>query len=190
MKIIGVIYEAIADGLGLRTTIFVSGCNHNCKGCQNPSSHDFSTGKELTDELLNEIFDNISKNSLIAGITLSGGDPLDPRNSDGSLKLLSEFKKRFPKKNVWVYTGFTVKQLLKTDYFKKLLPYINYIVDGEFVLEKRDVTLAFRGSTNQRIYLVKKNKNFFTKKIKPYVFIDKSQLLDDLYKDFKIKVHK
>lgn len=147
MYLSGINYESIADGVGVRTTIFVSGCLHNCYGCQSPSTHNFFAGTPVTKDLIESINVEIRKRPFLSGITLSGGDcmysPIE------TIKLLNSLY--IPKNNIWCYTGFTIEELLKNQNQTELLKRIDVIVDGRFDLNKRDVTLMFRGSSNQRI---------------------------------------
>ncbi len=148
MRISGLVNDSIVDGPGLRFTVFTQGCKHNCLGCHNPGTHSFEGGQEMSVE---EIVSIISKNPLLDGVTLSGGDPMF--QVEESLKLAKEVKKMGL--NVMLYTGFTFERIIEMgksnpDY-KEILNYIDYLVDGPFILKLRDLTLQFRGSQNQRI---------------------------------------
>lgn len=155
MNIIGVNYESFCDGQGIRTVLFVAGCTKNCKGCQNPTSHNFNAGNELNKEVLSEIFNNISERPYIQGLTLSGGDPLEALNRQGSIYIIESFKQAFPNKDVWIYTG-EMWEDIKEDFGEEwLLKYVDVIVDGKFDISKRTTKSAFKGSTNQRIIDVK-----------------------------------
>ena len=150
-------YYDIANGLGVRTSLFVSGCTHRCKGCFNQIAWDFQYGNEFTEETMEKILDSC-KPGYIKGLSLLGGEPLEPENQEGLLPLVREFKKRFPQKNIWCYTGYTYETDLldpkgrahcqATD---ELLTCIDVLVDGEFIQEEADITLKFRGSRNQRV---------------------------------------
>lgn len=155
MNIIGVNYESLCDGEGLRTVVFVAGCSKKCKGCHNPISHNYNAGKRLTTSLLNDIFDNIEKRTYIQGITLSGGDPLDTLNIMGTRTIIETFKERFPYKDVWIYTGEMWEDIKETLGESWLLKYVDVVVDGKFDITKRNLTSQFKGSTNQRIINVK-----------------------------------
>lgn len=152
----------IANGLGVRVSIFVSGCTHHCKGCFNRIAWDFEYGKEFDEEAKNKIFEELSK-PYVAGLSILGGEPLELVNQKGLLPLVKEIKEKFPQKNIWCYTGYTFdKDVLGTMYYKweetpKLLSYIDVIVDGKFEEENKKVGLRFRGSTNQRIIDVQKS---------------------------------
>lgn len=143
----------IANGPGVRVSLFVSGCRHRCKGCFNEEAWDFSYGASLTREVEDEILDACDK-SHIAGLSLLGGEPFEKENRAALITLTSRFKERFPEKNVWCYTGFTLDgELLceKSEDVKKLLLNIDVIVDGRYVEELQSSSLIFRGSSNQRI---------------------------------------
>ena len=159
MNIAGIIYDDVANGEGLRVTLFISGCLHDCDGCHNKSAQDPDYGKEFTVEMQDEIIKYVLDNPFIAGITLSGGDPI--YQSEALCKFVKRFVKE-TKKNVWVYSGFTFEEILELPWAVKLLKQCDVLVDGLFVLAKRDTTLGFRGSPNQRIIDLKSS---FKKKI-------------------------
>lgn len=139
------IYKAsLADGAGWRTVLFVSGCHHHCKGCHNKKSWNPNAGYPFTDEVKEYLF-NVAKN--MDGITISGGDPLYKSNIEDVTKLCKEFKERFPEKNIWLYTG----NLYRDSKHLEVMKYVDVVVDGEFKEALCDTTLAFRGSSNQRI---------------------------------------
>ena len=148
MKYSEITYPDVNNGEGCRVTLFVSGCSHRCKGCHNPETWNFDFGKDFNDEVKNRLFDIVSK-PYIKGLTLSGGDPLD--SYDDILDLVKEFRNRFGEtKDIWVYTGYVIDDLLNLNK-EEILEYIDVLVDGEYIEEQRDVSLAFRGSKNQRI---------------------------------------
>ena len=148
MKYSEITYPDVNNGEGCRVTLFVSGCSHRCKGCHNPETWNFDFGKDFNDEVKIRLFDIVSK-PYIKGLTLSGGDPLD--SYDDVLDLVKEFRNRFGEtKDVWVYTGYVIDDLLNLNK-EEILEYIDVLVDGEYIEERRDVSLAFRGSKNQRI---------------------------------------
>jgi len=143
MKVLNIIPGTIVDGEGLRTSIYFAGCKHHCKGCHNPESWDFNNGKDMTvDEILKVIEENRFN------VTYSGGDPLFQKLDD--LVLLSK-KIHELGYNIWLYTGFTIEYLRKNSKYNEILDNIDVIVDGPFIEEKKDLTLKFRGSSNQRI---------------------------------------
>ena len=157
MKYSDIKYYDIANGLGVRTSLFVSGCTHRCKGCFNEETWDFNYGKEFTEETINEILTSIEPD-YIRGLSLLGGEPLEPANQRALLPLLRRFKERFSKKDIWCYTGYTYEtDLLAPDGRARceatdgLLNYIDILVDGEFKQELYDISLKFRGSRNQRV---------------------------------------
>ena len=146
----------IADGPGVRVSLFVSGCRHHCKGCFNAETWDFHYGQPYTKETEEEILSLLSP-SYIQGFTLLGGEPFEPENQRELVHLLHRVREAFPGKDVWCYTGYTQDVDLVpggkvyTEVTEEMLSYIDRLVDGEFVEEKKDVTLKFRGSQNQRI---------------------------------------
>ena len=150
MKIAGFYDESISNGLGWRAVLFVSGCPHHCPGCHNKEAQDFNYGEEFNEE---EILKRIKENSILNGITISGGDPLCKENVPGVLKFIKDVKEIRPEFNVWCYSGYTLDQLIdrNDEETNKCLNEIDVLVDGRFVEEKKDPTLKFRGSSNQRI---------------------------------------
>ncbi|AMD94808.1 anaerobic ribonucleoside-triphosphate reductase activating protein [Leptotrichia sp. oral taxon 847] len=148
LRLLRTFKETIVDGVGLRYSIYFSGCSHACPGCHNKYSWNPNNGTKLTYEILNEIADEINQNELLDGITISGGDPLfNPRDMLEVLKFLKEKTK----KNIWMYTGYTLEEIKKDDLRKKCLKYVDVLVDGKFVKELYDPKIKFRGSSNQRI---------------------------------------
>lgn len=151
MHIIGTYSETFADGPGIRYAIYVAGCKHYCKGCHNPQSWEFNKGTPI-ETALPIIIDEIQRNPMLTGITISGGDPLF--SLEGLKMLLQALKENFPEKDIWIYTGFTIEELNdmynKGDVLiKECLELTDTLVDGKFVSElKEDIT--FRGSSNQR----------------------------------------
>ncbi|HHV12577.1 MAG TPA: anaerobic ribonucleoside-triphosphate reductase activating protein [Clostridiales bacterium] len=150
----------IANGLGVRVSLFVSGCTHHCKGCFNSETWDFKYGKPFTEETEQELIDALS-HEYINGLSLLGGEPMEPRNQRVLLPFVKRVKSLFPKKDIWCYTGYTFESDLLGDSrancecTKELLSNIDVLVDGEFVEELKDISLQFRGSSNQRIIDVK-----------------------------------
>ena len=152
----------IANGPGVRVSLFVSGCRHKCKNCFNSEAWDFNYGAPFTEETINEIIEALDKD-YIEGFSLLGGEPFEPENQPHILKLLKEIKEKLPQKTVWCYTGFEFdKQLVagvvgdKNITFE-CLKHIDVLVDGKFVEELKSPSLLFRGSSNQRIIDVKKS---------------------------------
>ena len=143
----GIDYESLADGDGVRCVLFISGCEHNCPGCYSPQTHDFKNGEPVTPVLIRQINEEIMKRPFLSGITLSGGDPM--YSAYEVCKLLENLE--IPNNNVWVYTGFTLDEIHKNATMLKLLIECNVLVDGCFDQNKRDISLRFRGSSNQRV---------------------------------------
>lgn len=141
---------SIANGTGFRVVLWCSGCNHRCKGCHNPETWDRYYGKPFDEEAKALLCELLSK-PYIKGLTLSGGDPMFQTNVKEVIELVKELKEKFPDKDIWMYTGYTFEELCRDVDRKKILPYIDVVIDGKFILEQRDITLAFRGSPNQRI---------------------------------------
>jgi anaerobic ribonucleoside-triphosphate reductase activating protein len=148
LRILKIYRETISDGIGLRYSIYLSGCKHACKGCHNSDSWDPSLGTLLTREWVDEMIADINRNPLLDGITLSGGDPFFYPES--LLVLLKELKAGTGL-NIWCYTGYTFEEVSKKDILKPCLEYIDVLVDGPFVQSLYDPSLQFRGSTNQGI---------------------------------------
>jgi len=152
----------IANGPGVRTTLFVSGCTHHCKGCFNPESWDFKAGIEFTDVVIEEIIEDL-KPDYIKGLTLLGGEPFEPANQKALLPLVKRVKEVYPEKDIWAFSGYLFdKQIMdvmasKYDFTKEFISYIDVLVDGEFHEEEKDLSIIYRGSRNQRIVDVKKS---------------------------------
>ncbi len=150
-------YADVANGPGCRTSFFVSGCRHHCKGCFNPETWNFDYGHVYTDEVENELVESI-KESYIDGISILGGEPMEPENQPYIKKLVERVRKEAPESKTWVYSGYTWEEL--TDENNKschtadtmdILRNIDVLVDGEFHEDEKDITLLFRGSANQRL---------------------------------------
>jgi anaerobic ribonucleoside-triphosphate reductase activating protein len=151
----------IANGEGVRVTLFVSGCRVHCPGCFNAKTWDFSYGKEFTHEVEKEIINALSK-PYISGLTVLGGEPFEEENQRELVKFLKLVKDSFPKKTIWCYTGYIYDHDIKPETGKKhcevtdeMLSYLDILVDGPFIQEEKDITLKFRGSRNQRILKLK-----------------------------------
>lgn len=142
------------NGDGLRVVLWVSGCSHHCKGCQNPQTWDKDSGIPFDENAKQELFAALDQ-PYINGITFSGGDPLFINNRFEVLNLMKEIKTKF-NKNIWVYTGFTIEEIQNWVIGPEILSYIDVLVDGEFILEERDTNLHWVGSPNQRIIDVQK----------------------------------
>lgn len=143
--------DDMLNGDGLRVVLWVAGCNHCCKNCQNPLTWDPEGGLEFDEAAKQEIFEQLDK-SYISGITFSGGDPLHPANRLGVRELIAEIKEKYPKKTIWVYTGDVWDNIL----YYPMMKYVDVVVDGEFKDELKDVKLLWKGSSNQRVIDVQK----------------------------------
>jgi len=150
----------IANGPGVRVTVFCSGCCHNpkCPGCFNPETYDFNAGQPFDEAAINKYIAE-AKKSYISGVTMLGGEPMDLRNQSGFLPFIKKFKEECPDKNVWCFSGFLWEDIMKmyesNNVTKELLPLIDIMVDGKFIEALKDPRLKFRGSSNQRQILVK-----------------------------------
>lgn len=140
------------NGAGLRVVLWVSGCEQNCKGCQNPQTHDRNSGIEFDEEAEKELFEAL-KPDYISGLTLSGGHPLEQYNLPQCTRLARKFKELFPNKTLWLYTGYLWEQVKDLE----LMKYIDVLCDGRFVEELKDVNAHWVGSTNQRVIDVQKS---------------------------------
>lgn len=146
----------IANGPGVRVSLFVSGCTHHCKGCFNEEAWDFNFGKPFTQQTVNDILKMLEP-GYIKGLTLLGGEPFEPENQPAILDLLRQVKQKFPEKSIWAFSGYLFdKDILAGklgpwEITKEYIGYLDVIVDGRFVQEKKDLSLRFRGSSNQRI---------------------------------------
>lgn len=142
----------IANGTGVRVVLFVSGCNHHCKGCHNKITWDPNSGLQFDDDTKQEIFEQLDK-EYISGITFSGGDPLHENNKKEISNLILEIKSKYSDKNIWLYTGYTIEELIdiNDNDINTILYNIDVLVDGRFIEELKDITYKWAGSTNQRI---------------------------------------
>ena len=138
--------DDMLNGAGLRVVLWVAGCSHCCKGCQNPMTWDHNGGILFDDAAKAEIFEQLEQD-YISGITFSGGDPLHSANRTDVKALMAEIKLKYPNKNIWLYTGDVWENIMNYP----MMQYVDVLVDGEFVLEDRDVTLLWKGSPNQRV---------------------------------------
>ena len=147
MRIANITYPDVNNGTGCRITIWTQGCSHHCKGCHNPETWSFDGGHELNDDDIELLFDILSK-PYIQGVTFSGGDPLEWY--EDVLVLMREIKERYPKKDIWIWTGYVMDEVLKR--FPDVLKYVDVLIDGKFVEEEKDLSLKWRGSKNQVIW--------------------------------------
>ena len=146
----------IANGVGVRVSLFVSGCRNRCKNCFQPETWDFNYGKPF-DEQTEEKLMKMLAPSYINGLTVLGGEPMEPENQRALLPFLKKVKAAYPQKTIWLYTGFTLEELRSpdcrahTEYTEEILKLLDVLVDGRFVEEKKNISLRFRGSENQRL---------------------------------------
>ena len=143
----------ISNGPGVRVSLFTQGCSFHCKNCFNSTTWDFEGGKEFNDDTINEVLD-LCNESYIKGLSILGGEPLHPKNIEGTTQLAKAFKEKYPDKNLWVWSGFLFDKDLKD---KEVLNYIDVLVDGQYVDDLHDFTLKWKGSSNQRVIDVKKS---------------------------------
>ena len=143
----------ISNGPGLRVSIFMQGCHFHCKGCFNEETWDFNGGEEFTDDTINRVLE-LASADYIVGLSVLGGEPMHPKNIDGTTRLVKAFREKYPKKNIWIWTGFLFDKDLKG---KEVLNYIDVLVDGTFKIDLFDPTLKWKGSSNQRVIDVKKS---------------------------------
>ena len=146
----------IANGVGVRVSLFVSGCRNRCKNCFQPETWDFNYGKPFDEQTEEKLLKMLAP-SYINGLTVLGGEPMEPENQRALLPFLKKVKAAYPQKTIWLYTGFTLEELRSpdcrahTEYTEEILKLLTVLVDGRFVEEKKDLSLQFRGSSNQRL---------------------------------------
>ncbi len=149
-------YTDIANGLGVRTVLFVSGCRNRCKGCFQPETWNFNNG-QLFDQAAEDAIIKSMQPGYIKGLTLLGGDPFEPENQNGLIEFVRRVKRECPYKDIWAYTGYLLDEELvqggskHTEVTEELLSYIDVLVDGPFIEEKKSLSLKFKGSANQRV---------------------------------------
>lgn len=143
------------NGQGLRSVLWVSGCNHNCLGCHNPQTHDVCSGIPFDESAEQELFESLNY-SYIDGITFCGGSPLHENNRSEVLRLIKKFRELFPTKSVWLYTGYTYEEIQNIPDAKEVVENCDVLIDGRFVLSLKDNNLHWRGSSNQRVIDIKK----------------------------------
>ena len=158
---------SVSNGIGVRTVLWVSGCDIHCHNCQNPQTWDFNSGIPFTEDTMKEILEDLSK-PYIKGLTLSGGHPLDPHNLPEVYEIVKRVKSEFPNKDIWLYTGYKWEDIVEKDRIMKnlkdndiseldIIKFCDILVDGAYVDELRDISLPFMGSSNQRIIDVQKS---------------------------------
>lgn len=167
-----IIYCDTGNGLGCRTTLFVSGCRHHCKNCFNPMTWDFQYGQPYTENIKEQILKSLEP-PFIQGLTILGGEPFEPENQPEILDLVKTIKEKHPEKDIWIYTGYTFEQLqgemcekfihMTTEQSirtcQEILKYTDILVDGEFKEELHEISLKYKGSNNQRIIDMQKTRN-------------------------------
>ena len=144
IRVLKILEQTMADGPGFRTSVYCAGCKHGCKGCHNPQSWDFNAGRWME---VDEILDLIKADTM-SNVSFSGGDPFY------QVEAFTELARRIKEethKTIWCWTGFTLEEIRSSEHLSMMLPYLDVLVDGPFILEQRDTTLLFRGSPNQRI---------------------------------------
>ena len=152
----------IANGPGVRVSLFVSGCTHRCKGCFNEEAWDFQFGKPFTQEVQEQLLSSLD-HDYIEGLTLLGGEPMEPSNQEALLPFIRAVRERLPQKTIWCFTGYDFEKdilgrmMEASSVTRELIPLFDVMVDGKFVAEKRNLSLKFRGSENQRVLNVKKS---------------------------------
>ena len=156
MNYIKVTKNDIANGIGIGCVLWVSGCDIHCKNCHNQSTWDFNSGQPFTEDTMQEILLTLTK-PYISRFTLSGGHPLDPHNAPEVLKIVKRVKMVYPNKDIWIYSGYEWENIIKDETLREILKYTDVLVDGAYIDELRDISLAFRGSSNQRIIDVPKS---------------------------------
>lgn len=140
----------VADGPGIRVSVFFQGCNYHCPGCFNENTWDFDDGYEWTEKEIEQVIE-LAENNRIRGLSILGGEPLHPANLEAATELARRFKETYPDKTVWLWTGNTLENVKEYEIIK----YLDVLVDGRFILEKKDFRLKYAGSTNQRVWDLK-----------------------------------
>ena len=137
----------ISNGPGVRVSIFVQGCIFNCKNCFNPETHNFDGGEEFTEETINRVL-KLCENEYIEGLSILGGEPMHPKNLQGTTLLAKKFKEKYPNKTLWAWTGYLFESYVKD---KEIVNYLDVLVDGQYVDDLRNPLLKWKGSSNQRV---------------------------------------
>ncbi|MBC8632779.1 anaerobic ribonucleoside-triphosphate reductase activating protein [[Eubacterium] tenue] len=144
----------IANGLGITMSFWTQGCPHHCKGCFNKETWNFEDGEEFTQEDLKYIIENINKNNIKRDLSILGGEPLCPQNVEGVITLCKEFKRHYPEKLIYLWTGYTIENF--DDIQREILNYIDILIDGKFEEDRKNLSIKLRGSSNQRVIDVKR----------------------------------
>lgn len=159
MNYIKITKHDIANGIGVRVVLWVSGCTMHCHNCQNPTTWDFNAGQAFIKDTMSELLEALSPD-YISGLTLSGGHPLEQANQQQISNIVKTVKTKLPSKTIWLYTGYTYEQILKSKFIvNEILPYIDILVDGKYDETQRDISLVWCGSKNQRVIRVQKSLN-------------------------------
>lgn len=143
----------IANGKGIVVSVWFQGCPFHCKGCHNPQTWDFNDGEEFTQEHIDKILGYIEVNDINRNLSILGGEPLCPPNIEGTLELCKTFKEKYPNKIIYLWTGYTLEDFNNIQL--EVLSYLDVLIDGRFEIDKRDLSLKFKGSSNQRVIDVK-----------------------------------
>lgn len=149
MRYADIYYDDVVNGIGIGAVLFVQYCPHHCRGCHNPQTWDKNGGFIFDKSTLNSLMKYFEDVPFADRLTLSGGDPL--ANLELTNYVVNEFKTKFPNKKIWIYTGYTYEELIKDKKYEEILKLTDVLVDGRFEIDKRDISLAFRGSSNQRV---------------------------------------
>lgn len=151
-NISGIIYEDIANGEGIRTSVFFSGCTFNCPGCQNKKLHDFNYGKQMDEEAINSILDSLNSD-YIDGVSILGGEPLHEYNKESVLYLVNKIKEIYPSKDIWLWTGYTSEELkeINDSIINEIISKLDVIIVGRYIAELHEYNLQWMGSSNQKI---------------------------------------
>ena len=160
MKYAGIIRNDVAAGQGVNVTFFVQGCDQHCPGCHNQQTWDFNGGYEFTQDTMNDIINSLSANGVQRNLSIMGGEPLHPNNLFLTNLIIEEVKKVYPNIKIYLWTGYIYENLLERNekLLQNILENIDVLIDGPFIKEQRDITLAMRGSRNQRVIELKEKK--------------------------------
>lgn len=163
MKYHQIIRQDTANGIGIRISLFVSGCNRHCPECHNKVGQDFNYGWEFTEQIQEELFQEFRDYPIYNGLSILGGEPFEPTNTKELALFVTRFKNRFPDKTLWIYTGYTYEELLErvehNDYNTQvMLKHADVLVDGPFEIQKKNLMISYRGSSNQRIIDLKASR--------------------------------
>ncbi len=158
MNYSGIKYADMINGIGIRVSLFVSGCNHACKDCFNVETWNPKYGEKFTEKQEKEIIDFFKKyGKTIRGLSLLGGDPTYPQNIDPLINFLKKFKKELPDRDIWIWSGFTWEEIMADKKRKELISLCDVLIDGKFIIKLKDLNLKWRGSSNQRVIDIKKS---------------------------------